>query len=149
MIWAKGGMRGLRLMQELACSLHCRAAPALSPSLCSGAPLLCGSPMLSSLPPLLFCHLFPLCLCLLLGETRLSQASRGSCWVLPSMWGTASSSGQGGPEPSALSRSCLWGQGCCSLYEVLLHLLSSFLKISLWTAFKKHISTIKKTKIID
>ena len=51
------------------------------------------------------------------------------------LWGAASSSRQGGPESSALSRSCLWGQGCCSFYEVLLHILSSFLKISLWTAF--------------
>ena len=65
------------------------------------------------------------------------------------LWGAASSSRQGGPESSALSHSWLWGQGCCSFYEVLLHLLYSFLKISLWTAFKKHISTIQKTKIMD
>ena len=65
------------------------------------------------------------------------------------LWGAASSSRQGGPESSALSHSWLWGQGCCSFYEVLLHLLYSFLKISLWTAFKKHISTIQKNKIMD
>lgn len=46
-------------------------------------------------------------------------------------WGAARSSSQGGPEPAALSRPCVCGQGCCSLLEALLRLRSSFPKISL------------------
>ena len=95
-----------------------------------------GSPVLPSLPPLLFCHLLPLCL-----ERLTFRRLHGAVTeFFPAcgtgkLWGAASSSRQGGPESSALSRLCLWGQGCCSFYEMLLRLLSSFLKISLWTAF--------------
>ena len=81
-MWANGGIRGLRRMQELVCSLHCRAAPALSSPVCSGAPpsLRFSSALFSSSTALL--PLVPS----VLGETRLSQASRGSCWVLSSLW---------------------------------------------------------------
>ena len=136
-MWANGGLWGLRRMQELVCSLHCRAAPALFSPACSGAPpsLRFSIALFSSstaLLPLASSGPLPAAwrdspFAGFMGQLPSSflRVAQGSCGERPAP------AGRVGQSPLLSATHAFEGRAAALFYEVLLRLLYSFLKISL------------------